>query len=44
MVHEAIEDGIAKGGVAYQLMPVLGGELTRKERGSPPGAVFDDFE
>ncbi len=44
VVHEPIEDGITKRGVADHLVPVLDRDLTRDERGPPPGAIFDDLE
>lgn len=43
-MHEPIEDGIAKCGVADNLVPVLDRDLTRDEGRPPPGAVFDDLQ
>ncbi len=44
MVYEPIEDGVAEGGVAYDIVPVLEGELTGDEGGSASVAVLEDFQ
>lgn len=44
VMHEAIEDGIGKRGVADEVVPVLDGDLTRDERRASPAPIFDQFE
>ena len=44
MVYEPIKDGIAEGGVADDIVPVLDGELTGDEGCSTRVAVLEDFE
>ena len=44
VVDEPIQNGIAKRGVADQLMPVLHGDLTGDEGGPSPGPVLDDLQ
>ena len=44
MVYEPIEDGVAEGGIAYDIVPVLEGELTGDEGGSASVAVLEDFQ
>ena len=44
MVYEPIEDSVAKGGVADDIVPVLDGELTGDEGCSTRVAVLEDFE
>lgn len=43
MMHEPVEDRVAKGGVAHLLVPVFDRELTRDQRGPTPDAVLDDL-
>ena len=44
MMHEPIEDGIAEGGVADNVMPVIDGELAGDEGGAPTVAVLEHLE
>lgn len=44
VVHEPVEDRVAKGRIAHEVMPVLDRHLARDERGAPPDAFFDDLE
>jgi hypothetical protein len=44
VVREAVEDGVGKRGVADDLMPVSGGELTGDQGRAPFVTVFDGFQ
>jgi len=44
MMDEPIEDGIAEGGVADNVMPVIDRELTGDEGGTSAVAVLEHFE
>jgi hypothetical protein len=44
MVDQPVEDGIAKGRVAHEVMPILHRDLARDERGPTPGPILDDFQ
>ena len=44
MVYEPIEDCVAEGGIAYDIVPVLDRELTGDEGGTTSVAVLEDFE
>ena len=44
MVHEPVQDRVAKRGVPDHVVPVFDGKLTGHERGAPAGAVLDEFE
>ena len=43
VVHEAIQDRIAKRGVADVFVPVLNRELTGHQRGATSRTIFDEF-
>lgn len=43
-MDEPIEDGVAKRGVADELVPVVDRHLAGDERGAPSAAIFDHFE
>ena len=43
-MDEPVEDRVAKGGVADELVPVVNGHLAGDERGAPVTAIFDDFD
>ncbi len=44
VMHEPIENRIAKRGVADQIVPVIDGNLTGDQRGASVGSIFDDFQ
>ena len=44
VVNEAVEDGVAEGGVADHVVPVLQGELAGDEGGAPAVAVVEDLQ
>ncbi len=44
MVYEPVEDRVAEGGIADDVVPVLDGELAGDEGGSTRVAVLKDFE
>ena len=44
VVDEAVEDGVAEGGIANDVMPVLDGELAGDEGCAAAVAVFKDVE
>ena len=44
VVNETVEDGVAEGGIADDVMPVLDGELTGDEGRASSVAVFEDIE
>ena len=44
MVDQAVEDGVAEGGVADDVVPVFEGELAGDEGGAPAVAVVEDLE
>ena len=44
VVNEAVEDGVAEGGIADDVMPVLDGELAGDERRAATVAVVEDLE
>ena len=44
VMDEPIENGVAKGGVSDEIMPVIDRDLTGDQGGAPPGPVFDDFQ
>jgi len=44
VVNETVEDGVAEGGIADDVMPVLDGELTGDEGRTASVAVFEDIE
>jgi len=41
VVHQAIHDRVAEGGVPDAFVPVLDGDLTGEQRGAPARAIFD---
>jgi len=43
-VYQAVEDRILKGGIPYQFVPVLEGELAGHESGAAAVAILDDFQ
>ena len=44
MMDEPVENCIAKGGVADQIVPVIDRDLACHQRGPAVGAIFHDFE
>ncbi len=44
VMDEAIEDGVAKRGVADEFVPVVHGHLAGYESRAPTGSIFDHFE
>jgi hypothetical protein len=44
VVHEAIEDRVAKRRVADQVVPVIDRDLARQQRGTSAGAILNDLE
>jgi hypothetical protein len=44
VMNEAIEDGVAEGGIADDIMPVLDGELAGDESRAPAVSVFEYIE
>ena len=44
VVHEAVEDGVAEGGISDDVMPVLEGKLAGDESGAASVAVVEDLE
>ena len=43
-VEEAVEDGVAEGGIADDLVPVLDGDLADQQRAGAGVAVVEDFQ
>ena len=43
-VEETVEDGVAEGGVADDIVPVVDGDLAGEERATAGVAVVEDFE
>ena len=43
-VEESVEDGVAEGGVADDVVPVVDGDLAGEERAAASIAVVEDFE
>ena len=44
VVNESVEDGVAEGGIANDVMPVLDRELAGDECRAPAVAVFENIE
>ena len=44
VVHQPVEDGIAKRGVPDARVPVFDGQLTGDKRGPPAGAILHQFQ
>jgi len=44
VVHQAIHDRVAEGGVPDAFVPVLDGDLTGEQRGAPARAIFDHLQ
>ena len=44
VVYEAVEDGVAEGGIANNVVPVLDGELAGDESRATAVTVFEDIE
>ncbi len=43
-VEESVEDGVAEGGIADDLVPVLDGDLAGQQRAAAGVAVVEDLE
>ena len=44
VVEEPVKDGVAEGGVADDVVPVVDGDLAGEERAATGVAVVEDFE
>ena len=44
VVEESVEDGVAEGGIADDIVPVLDGDLAGEQRATAGIAVVEDFE
>jgi len=44
VVEEAVEDGVAEGGIADDIVPVFDRHLAGEERAAPCVAVVEDLE
>ena len=44
VMHEPIEDGVPKGGVTHEVMPVVDGDLAGDERSPATDTVFDKLQ
>ena len=44
VVEEAVEDGVAEGGIADDIVPVLDGDWAGEQGAAPGVAVVEDFE
>ena len=44
IVEETVEDGVAEGGIADDIVPVLDGNLAGEQRARAGMAVVEDFE
>ena len=44
VVEETVEDGVAEGGIADDIVPVLDGDLAGEQRATAGIGVVEDFE
>ena len=44
IIEETVEDGVAEGGIADDIVPVLDGDLAGEQRATAGIAVVEDFE
>ena len=44
VVEETVQDGVAEGGIADDIVPVLDGDLAGEQRATAGIAVVEDFE
>ncbi len=44
IIEETVEDGVAEGGIADDIVPVFDGDLAGEQRATAGIAVVEDFE
>ena len=44
VIEQTVEDGVAEGGIADDIVPVLDGDLAGEERAAAGAAVVEDLE